>query len=223
MQQPEIRLISRPPGSSKALVFIDGYLSADKERHNLLSELSYLGWQNSVYHFWWDGSCFESCVLGLGIGHWNKCKSRAKEVGREYLPSLIYNKIPEKNVCIVAHSLGARVAYYGLEAWSETQHSLQNVILLGGAVRRDSSKDWGHVASQVKGNLINVHNYDDSTLKKKFKLVEFGHNACGRKPIKEHHPKIINEDATSFIGKNHSVSKYLDYLPELVRKGLWQI
>jgi len=223
MQQPEIRLISRPAGSLKALVFIDGYLSGDKERHKLLSELSYLGWQDSVYHLCWDASCFESCVLELGIFHWEKCKSRAKKVGREYLPSLIYNKIPEKNVCIIAYSLGARVAYYSLEAWSETQHSLQDVILLAGAVRRDSSKDWGHVASQVKGNLINVHNYDDSTLKNIFEAVEAGQSACGRKPIKERHPKIINEDATSFIGKNHSVSKYLDYLPELVRKDLWQI
>lgn len=68
-----------------------------------------------------------------------------------------------------------------------------------------------------------MHNYDDSTLKYKFKSVEAGQNACGRKPIKERHPKIINEDATSFIGKSHSLSKYLDYLPELVRKGLWQI
>ena len=56
-----------------------------------------------------------------------------------------------------------------------------------------------------------------------FEAVEAGQGACGRKPIKEWHPKIINEDATCFIGKNHSVSKYLDYLPELVRKGLWQI
>lgn len=68
-----------------------------------------------------------------------------------------------------------------------------------------------------------MHNYDDSTLKYVFKLGEAGQNACGRKPIKEWHPKIINEDATSFIGKSHSLSKYLDYLPELVRKGLWQI
>lgn len=69
MQQPEIRLISRPAGSLKALVFIDGYWSADNERHKLLSELSYLGWQNSVYHLWWDGSCLESCLMGLGIPH----------------------------------------------------------------------------------------------------------------------------------------------------------
>ncbi|WP_279239837.1 hypothetical protein [Scytonema sp. UIC 10036] len=30
----------------------------------------------------------------------------------------------------------ARVAYYCMEAWSESQHSLEDVILLAGAVRR---------------------------------------------------------------------------------------
>ncbi|WP_026735825.1 DUF726 domain-containing protein [Fischerella sp. PCC 9605] len=223
MDKPELRLISQPAGSIKALVFIDGYLSQDKVRDDsLLTAFSYAGWKDSVYQLWWDASCKLSCALQLGIFHWHHCKSRAKEVGREYLPSLISNKIPEINVCIVAHSLGARVAYYSLEAWSETQHSLQDVILLGGAVRRDSSKNWGYVASRVRGHLINVYNYDDLTLKMAFKSAEAGQNACERKPIKEHHSKIINEDATSFVGKSHSVSKYLNYLPELVRKGFWQ-
>ncbi|WP_193193600.1 DUF726 domain-containing protein [Nostoc sp. MG11] len=223
MERPELRLISQSAGSSKALVFIDGYLSQDKVRDNLLSALSYAEWQYSVYHLWWDSSCWESMVLGLIIPHWHNCKSRAKSVGKEYLPSLIYSDISEQHISIVAHSLGAHVAYYCMEVWLETYHSLQDVILLGGAVRRDSSKEWGYVASQIRGNLINVYNYDDPILKKKFKVAEVGNNACGRKPIKEYHSKIINEDATSFIGKSHSLSNYLDYLPKLVRKGLWQI
>ncbi|BAY75824.1 hypothetical protein NIES25_22730 [Nostoc linckia NIES-25] len=163
-------------------------------------------------------------ITGLGaVVHWNKCKSRGKQVGREYLPSLISSQIPEQNICLIGHSLGGYVAYYCMESWSETHHSLHDVIILGGAVRRDSSKNWGYVASQIKGNLINVYNYDDPTLKKKFKLAEAGNNACRRKPIKEYHSKIINEDATSSIGKSHSLSSYLDYLPKLVRKGLWEI
>ncbi|MHC5766684.1 MAG: DUF726 domain-containing protein [Nostoc sp.] len=108
-----------------------------------------------------------------------------------------------------------------METWVENQHFLQDVILLTGAIRRDSSKDWGYVASKVRGYLINVYNNDDPTLKKYFKLAEAGNNACGRKPIKEYHPKIINEDGTYLIGKTHKVSTALNYLPELVRKGLW--
>jgi hypothetical protein len=42
MDSPELRLLSRPAGSSKALVFIDGFLSEDKEHSNsLLSAWKY--------------------------------------------------------------------------------------------------------------------------------------------------------------------------------------
>lgn len=161
--------------------------------------------------------------MGLGIPHWHKTKACAERVGRDYLPDIINNQIPQKNVCLIAHSLGARVVYYCMDAWPENQHFLQDVILLAGAVRRDSSKDWGYVASKVKGHLINVYNDDDPELKKKFKIAEAGNNACGRKPIKEYHPRIINADATSYVGKSHSLTQYLKYLPELVKNRLWTI
>ncbi|MUG99457.1 DUF726 domain-containing protein [Scytonema sp. UIC 10036] len=139
------------------------------------------------------------------------------------LPISIESQIPEQNICLLAHSLGARVAYYCMESWSGNKHSLFDIILLAGAVRRDTSKDWGYVASQINGTLINVYNDNDPDLKTKFKLAEAGNHACGQKPIKEYHSKIRNEDATDFIGKSHSLSSYLNYLPELVRKGLWRV
>lgn len=219
MDYPELRLFSRPAGSSKALVFIDGFLSAKKERcDSLLSALNYTGWHHSVYQLWWDASS-QSSAMGL---NWHQCKSRAKSVGKDYLQSLIESQIPEQNICLLAHSLGARVAYFGIENWTGSKHSLGDVILLTGAIRRDSSKDWGYVADRIQGKLINVYNDDDPYLKKIFKSLELG-NACGRKPIKEYHSRIINEDATCFVGKSHNLSKALDYLPELVKKGLWCI
>ncbi|PHJ59967.1 hypothetical protein VF14_29485 [Nostoc linckia z18] len=224
MECPELRLISSPPGSFKALVFIDGYLSEDKVRDNtLLLALNYAGWQHSIYQLYWDASNKLSCTSQLVILNWHKCKSRAACVGKDYLPSLIKSQIPEENISLVAHSLGARVAYYCMDNWSVKGHSLENIILLGGAVRRDSSKNWGYVASKIKGSLINVYNDDDFILKTAFKLAELGNNPCGRKPIKEYHSRIINEDATSCVGKTHSLTKYINYLPNLVNKGLWQI
>lgn len=126
-----------------------------------------------------------------------------RSVGTNNFQSLIESQIPEQTICIVAHSLGARVAYEGIKSWTASHYLLQDVILLSGAVRRDSSKDWGYVADKIKGSLINVYNEDDPKLKKFFKLAEAG-NACGRKPIKEFHPKIKNEDATFFLGKTHN-------------------
>ncbi|MCG6137726.1 MAG: TMCO4 family protein [Nostoc sp. LLA-1] len=224
MKSPELRLLSRPAGSSKALIFIDGYLNEEKVRNShLLYTLSNAGWRHSVYHLWWDSGLIESCMMGLAIGHWHKTKYRAKQVGRDYFLDLISNQISEKNVSLVAHSLGVRVAYYCMESWTEKQYSLQDVILLAGAVRRDSSKDWGYVASQIKGKLINVYSSKDIILRHIFKMAELGNNACGRKPIKEYHSKIINEDATYVMGTSHSASQSLNYLTELVKKGLWQI
>ncbi|MFL9458136.1 DUF726 domain-containing protein [Tolypothrix campylonemoides VB511288_2] len=218
MDSPEIRLFSRPAGSSKALVFVDGFLSADKERCDiLLSALNNAGWHHSVYQLWWDASSIDS-AMGL---NYHKCKSRAKFVGTNNFQSLIESQILEPNICLIAHSLGARVAYEGMESWAQNHYLLEDVILLSGAVRRDSSKNWGYVAGKIKGTLINVYNEDDPTLKKRFKLAEAG-NACGSKPIKEYHPQIKNEDATFFLGKSHSLSKALSYLPELVKKGLWR-
>ena len=119
MECPELRLLSRPTGSFKALVFIDGYLSEDKVRDNtLLSVLNYLGWQYSVYQLYWDASNKLSCASQLVILNWQKCKSRANSVGKDYLPSLIESQIPEQNISLVSHSLGARVAYYCMENWS---------------------------------------------------------------------------------------------------------
>ncbi|MFN6539045.1 MAG: DUF726 domain-containing protein [Nostoc sp. EkiNYC01] len=224
MESPELRLLSRPAGSSKALVFIDGYLSEEKVRNTtLLNALDKVGWKHSIYHLWWDSGSDDISRQIVAPIHWHKIKYRAERVGRDYFPHLIGNEIPEENVSLMAHSLGARVAYYCMEAWTEKQHFLENVILLAGAVRRDSSKDWGYAASQIRGNLINIYSSDDKVLKYIFKIAEAGQNACGRKPIKEYHPRITNEDVTYLIGKSHSASKSLNYLPELVRKGLWQI
>jgi esterase/lipase superfamily enzyme len=217
MHSSDLRLFSSPAESSKALVFIDGWLSANKERcDDLLSALSDVGWQHSVYQFWWDASSFESAMAT----NYHKCKSRAKYAGRNDLQRLIESQIREKNICIIAHSLGARVAYEGMINWTANHHVLEDVILLSGAVRRDSSKDWGCAVNRIKGNLINIYNEDDPRLKKWFRLAEAG-NACGRKPIKEYHPRIKNEDATYFLGKTHNLSRPLSYLKELVNKGIW--
>lgn len=218
MDSSELRLFSSPAGSSKALVFIDGWLSANKERcDDLLSVLNDIGWQHSIYQFWWDASSFESGLLT----NYHKCKSRAKYAGRNDLQRLIESQIREQNIYIVAHSLGVRVAYEGMINWRANYHKLEDVILLTGAVRRDSSKDWGCAVNRIEGNLINIYNEDDPILKKFFKLAEAG-NPCGRKRIKEYHSRIRNEDATYFLGKSHNLSRPLSYLKELVKKGIWQ-
>ncbi|MEA5569210.1 hypothetical protein [Anabaena sp. UHCC 0399] len=98
MQSPELRLLSRPAGSSKALVFIDGYLSEEKVRSTtLLDALDKVGWKHSVYHLWWDSGSDDISRLIVAPIHWHKTKFRAERVGQDYLPSLINYQIPEQS------------------------------------------------------------------------------------------------------------------------------
>ena len=124
---------------------------------------------------------------------------------------------------MLGHSLGARVAYYMMRTLASnlttfSNFRFENVYLLGGAVRRDSSKDWEQVTLAVRGNIVNVHNKDDTILSTFFRLAELRQNPCGRKPIKKEHPKIINVDARRIIS-NESHSAYRKFLSETI--ALW--
>lgn len=129
--------------------------------------------------------------------HWSKVKSRAKAVGLDYSQDL-FAEIAEPRVSIVAHSLGARVAYYSLlaEARSPTGW-IKHVILTGGAIRRDSSKDWARAAGAAGGKVVNIRNDRDKVLKWLFQVAEAGQKPIGRARIKVSHSKIVECDVTS--------------------------
>jgi hypothetical protein len=212
VDKPQIRLLARPLRSTKAIIFIHGgwsqnWGSKDKDYQILLRALRQAGWEDAIYHLWWDSSeCFERNFHKVGtIGE------RAKRVGKQYFSNLVASGIPEQEVSILAYSFGARVAYYALNSWSG-QHNLKDAILLAGAIKRDSSKDWGYAASKLSGRLFNIYNNDDLTLDWFHQVHQGGTSPCGRKPIQERHPKIVNLDATYSIGRHHGLSSYLERL-----------
>jgi hypothetical protein len=92
---------------------------------------------------------------------------------------------------------------------------LKDTILVGGAIKRDSSKNWGTVASKLNGQLFNIYNKDDPTLDW-FHHYQGGTSPCGRKPIREQHPSIVNINATYSVGKHHSLTRYLEHLPSFI-------
>jgi hypothetical protein len=183
------------------------------------------GWRGPIYYLWWDASSSAAFFLnalliitrlpmppfhkvlqvlsraGISVTalliHWRKVKRRAKRVGRNYLPELL-NLIPESKVTIMGFSLGALIAYYGLiNMGNRESHVINNVILLGGAVARDKSKDWNKVIEPLEGKIINVFNGRDYMLRYLFRMAQVNPKSpCGLKPIKLNHPKIINIDAT---------------------------
>jgi hypothetical protein len=139
--------------------------------------------------------------------HWRKVKRRAKRVGHHYLPELL-SLIPESKVTIMGFSLGALIAYHGLiNMGSLDSPVINNVILLGGAVARDESKDWNKVIKPLEGKIINVFNGRDYMLRYLFRMAQVNPmSPCGLKPIKLSHSKIINVDATKEMSgspRNH--------------------
>ena len=83
----------------------------------------------------------------------------------------------------------------------------ENVYLLGGVVRRDSSKDWGMVPA-VRGQIVNVHNKDDMVLSKFYRSIEL-RQMRARKKIKEEHPSIVNIDGRHQQHLSRCLSKVL--------------
>lgn len=220
MDEPRLDLLKQGVGSTKAIIFIHGAYSEewgekDKHYNRLLTSLQAAGWKDSVYHLWWDCSSAGWMHSNrVNLLKWAELKDRARKVGKKRFADLARYKVSEKEVSIVAYSLGVRVAYYALKEWSGYQHSLKDAIFLAGAVPRDSSKDWGEAASSLSGTLFNIYNNDDYALGYAVQSLYFGTSPCGLKPIKERHPRIMNLDATQDVGHHHGLSGYLACLPK---------
>ena len=217
------RLENSRGNSSKAIIFIRGYMSdnsfeeATEDRWR--QALRQAGWNGSIYHLWWESGGDNWKRYRLSI-RWEQIKSKAKRVGRDYLNDLV-STIPEKSISLIGYSLGVRIIYYGIESWDSSKKVLKDAILLGGAVARD--KAWGSKTSSLAGRVINVYNSEDKILSREYKIGELHRKSpCGLKPIKEQHHKIINVDATPLIGtSSHSDKHYLGVLPQTAGRLLW--
>ena len=61
MDAPKLALLERPVGGEKAIIFIHGgwcqdWGKKDKDYCKLLTALQKSGWQDAIYHLWWDSS-----------------------------------------------------------------------------------------------------------------------------------------------------------------------
>ncbi len=221
-EEPRLHLIEPMIDRDEALIFINGYLSENKirpEDNSLLwKAIRDAGWRGSLYHLWWDASnrtsfAMSASQLGAGVVlHWEAHKEKAKVVGLQYSYKML-STLPEKKITIIGFSLGARIAYYTMQAWPNHDRRLKDIILLGGAVRRGKSKNWGEHVEKLSGKLVNVYNEKDSVLSYLFKTTALNRSPCGIKPLKELHSKIDNLNATELIGSSkHSCKSYLPHL-----------
>ncbi len=236
MPEPKLEPIAVNKRTREAVLIVLGYLSEDASNSpgKWVDAVRSGGFGGSIYSLWWDASkvmdLVSLAVGGLGRGapletvirevmsfksDWDQAQANAKQVGREQFWDL-FRGIPDKQVSVVAYSLGARVVYYAL---SEGRNSapaakFKDLILLGGALRR--SKNWASAAKRVSGRIVNVYCQEDFILSTVFKIAQINPSSpCGLKPIES--PKILNVDSTGQV-KHHW--DYDTVLPEVAREHL---
>jgi hypothetical protein len=201
MKRPRIRKVSDPVGSTEALVYVKGWLSGrdDKEesRERWVQCLRAGGFRGSVYHLWWDSSsrknlakavakgvALGAVLVGVGVvlERLRKARSRAKKIGRKYAPGMIHKEVKETPISLLGVSLGARVVVQTV--LSSEPGTFRDVILLGGAVRRDKIEVWKELADRVSGKVVNVYNPKDKVLRLVAKTLKRGQSPCGLRPVR---------------------------------------
>ena len=203
------------------------------------------GWSGAVYHLWWDAKSkrgrrantasgsvrgaaagarggVPGAVIGMAVGgiigfdgNFRAARDRAKRTGKEHTAAQLATEVSESRISLIGHSLGARVIYSLLTKGGGDALPVVDTVLLGGAIRRDSSHDWEGAADAISGNLVNLHSKNDSALKKLTRR-RGGQSPCGRKPIKNKgkHPRIINVDVSREVHEHDGLA-YLAQVPRV--------
>ncbi len=242
MIMPHCEQRIRGKDSRKALLIIRGFLStgprARSRDQDWTRSIERSDWQGDVWQLHWDASesaailarmlqamvrfrgdwrLIATSTLAAALHHWITVRRRAEEIGRRYFGTVICQTFCETQVTIVAHSAGARLAFYGLRG-TDLSPWVRDVVFLGAAVSRGHGRDWGAVVSHIQGNLINVYNPYDWVLCVLYRLAQLtARDACGRAPVLLADPRIINWNAASIVGKalsNHE--NYLTVLPTIL-------
>ncbi|MCJ2543516.1 DUF726 domain-containing protein [Thermostichus vulcanus] len=228
--EPYLQPVQPKIDQDEALIFVNGFLTENEiqpqDNHLFWRAVRKAGWRGSLYHLWWDASnpmnfVMSTSLLGVGLLlHWEAHEKKAKTVGLKYTYPML-SVLPEKKITIIGFSLGARIAYYTMQAWPHHDRRLKDIVLLGGAVRRGASKNWSEHVEKLSGKLVNIYNEEDLVLNFLFKTASLNRSPCGIKPIKEFHPKIENLNATHLIGSlGHGYTSYLPHLQRLLEQKL---
>jgi len=197
----QLRLIDDGLWDCTPTVLVRGYLNRGegRQRRDWLRSLREAGHRGRVYELEWDASSPRRFAANvIGFKDWRDVKARARHVGRVVLPQLL-NDLPHATVNLVGASAGARIAYHALLSDRLAPGKVNDVILLGAAIKRDGTRDWGRAALSVTGKLINVYSRKDTVLAMLYRAASGGGLACGTGPISATNPRIVNVDVTNVV------------------------
>jgi hypothetical protein len=187
------------------LLIINGYRTRKDiapERYTFhIQTAQSMGWNGNISLLWWDASSSSSLLFRTLVPfHWHKVKNRAERTGKKYF-SFVLQQLKEETISVIAHSLGARVVYFGISEQKTTDRRIKDVILLGGAIRRNK-REWNTVSKNISGSLINIYNQNDKVLNQLYKSAELRINdPIGLSPIDSTEKNIRNIYATDKILK----------------------
>ncbi|MBN1435170.1 DUF726 domain-containing protein [Candidatus Fermentibacterales bacterium] len=229
-REPLLRELEPAKGLRETLVFVPGFHTSDYEEKDLrrwCSAFRRAGWHGRICHLWWDSGVERGGVMGLADAiDWVRVNDRARETGERWGPALLCLASRRGRVTVVAHSLGASLAYHALAAMPPGNRVL-DVVLLAAAVSADSGMDWAGIAEKIRGRLYNLYSQEDESLGLRFRIgqaIRFRwREAAGRKGIlrRQSHSGILNMDATALIGTGHTTG-YLHHLGEILGDVLWR-
>lgn len=199
MDVPQLMNIHAGSDPNQAMVLIYGYTN-ERLNHpacftSQLALLTQLGWRGSVHLLWWDSSNGDTWQFRVAPPlHWRKVRQRAERVGIEHIGTVL-KPLTGRRISLIAYSLGARVAYYGLLNAPNQLH-FQDLFLFGGAIRHNKP-EWPQVIERLRGRLFNLYSDADHVLSRIYRLGELRREpACGSKPIAFDHPRLRQIDVS---------------------------
>jgi uncharacterized tellurite resistance protein B-like protein len=130
---------------------------------------------------------------------WSVARDRAEQVGAVLAEAITNEQWGPRPVTLVGFSLGSRVIATALKKLDadELRCSVENVVLLGGAVGADEC-EWEKIAHAVPGAFVNGYSENDWVLGALYRVAELGEHPLGLRAVDAE--SVTNIDLTEIAG-----------------------
>jgi hypothetical protein len=143
---------------------------------------------------------------------WHSAMLNAEKVGTLLAEAI--SRTEGQTFTIVGHSLGARVAFYALQALAtKDRQFVDNAILIGAAVGKDAPLEWSKATEAVTGEITNCYSTNDQVLNLLYRAANAGLSSpAGREKVFG----INNVDCTDFIDGHNTWKQNLPKVLERI-------